>query len=362
MIRQINRCFAQEPINLGRQKELDIAKGLAIIFMILCHGFEIMSWFFDPTVSSDVSYFILDVVLGGSFAAPVFLFCMGISLAYSRRSSTRDMLRRALSMAGIALLLEVTRTVLPGLLQWLISRDPECIEYVDIFFSVDVLQFATMAVLVIALFRACKIKPAYMVIIAALCSVIGQLLQWVSTGSYVGDIAVGFLWHSREYAYFPLLSWLIIPVCGYAFSHSWQRLQDKEEFFRLVTPVSWIISVAYFVSMVFLGEYYLSGCEYYGQGILDAAFSLVVCLAMIGLGYYLMKWGGCVSDWLASMGNRVTSIYCIHWTIYCFLYVFLFCFAESYVPQWVMLLTGVAVLAVSDRLSHLYVKLKRKGK
>ena len=360
MLSQIKSCFVKAPINLGRQKELDIAKGIAIIFMVLCHGFEIMSCFFDPEISSDAAYFVLDVVLGGSFAAPVFIFCMGISFAYSRKSSAKDMFRRAVKTAGIVLLFEIARTALPGVLQWVISGDPECIEYVDIFFSVDVLQFVVMAMLVIALFKKLNIKPIVMVMIAAILSVIGQLLQGVTTGSYIGDIAVGFLWHSREYAYFPLLNWLIFPVCGYAFSDLWQRLGDKERFFRLITPVSFIISAAYFASMIFLGEYYLSGYEYYGLGILDAVFALIICFAMIGLGYYLEKWGGRVAHWLSAMGNRVTSIYCIHWTIYCFLYVFLFCFLDNYIPQWVMLTTGVLVLIVSDLLSRLYIKLKKK--
>ena len=316
--------------------------------------------FFNPEISTAFAYFTLDVVLGGSFSAPVFIFCMGISFAYSKNSSAGDMFRRALKTAGIVLLFEIARTALPGLLQWVISGDPECIEYVDLFFSVDIIQFVTMAMLVIALFKKLNLKPYVMVIIAAICSVIGQALQWVTTGSYVGDVLVGFLWHSREYAYFPLLNWLIIPVCGYAFSSIWQRLKDKESFFRLVTPISWIISIAYFGSMVFLGEYYLSGWEYYGLGILDAAFSLIVCFAMIGLGYYLNKLGGRISNWLSSIGNRVTSIYCIHWTIYCFLYVFLFCFLESYISQWWIIPTSILVLASSDWLSRLYKKSKAK--
>ena len=34
MIKKIKNCFAKDPVNLGRQKELDIAKGMAIIFMV----------------------------------------------------------------------------------------------------------------------------------------------------------------------------------------------------------------------------------------------------------------------------------------------------------------------------------------
>ena len=113
MIEKMKNCFRKEPVNLGRQKELDIAKGMAIIFMVFCHSFEILSSFFDPEISTDFAYGILDVVLGGSFAAPVFMFCMGISFCYSRKNSSGDMVRRALSVAVVALLLEIFRTAIP---------------------------------------------------------------------------------------------------------------------------------------------------------------------------------------------------------------------------------------------------------
>ena len=362
MIKKIKSCFANEPVNLGRQSELDVAKGIAIIFMVLCHSFEMLSGLFDPEVSTDIAYFILDVVLGGSFDAPVFIFCMGICFCYSRKNSAADMLRRALSIAGVALLLEIFRTAIPGFLEWLMFGDPECAEYVIQFFCADILQFAALAMITIALFKKMNLKPYVMVIIAVICSVAGQLLQWVSTGSTVGDIIAGFIWHSGDYSYFPLLNWLIFPVCGYAFGSFWQRLEDKESFFRLVTPISWIITVAYFAPMAFIGEYYLSGGDYYGLGILDAVFAFIVCFAMIGLGYYLVKCGGCISDWLRSLGNRVTSVYCIHWTLYCFLYLFLICILEDYISQWVLIPASVVVLVASDLLSRLYVKIKTSKK
>ena len=212
MIKKIKNCFVNEPVNLGRQSELDVAKGIAIIFMVFCHSFEILCDFFNPEISTDFAYYILDVVLGGSFAAPVFMFCMGISFCYSRKNSAEDMVRRALNMAGIAFLLEVARTAIPGFLEWVIFRDPACIGYINLFFCSDILQFATLAMLTIALFKKLKLKQYVMVIIAALCSVAGQLLQWVSTGSTIGDIITGFIWRSNDYSYFPLLSWLILPV------------------------------------------------------------------------------------------------------------------------------------------------------
>ena len=361
MVKAIKNCFVKEQVNLGRQRELDIAKGIAIILMVFSHAFEILAWFFDPEVSMELSYGIFDQFLGGSFAAPVFMFCMGISFCYSRKNSAKDMFRRAWVMVGIAFLLEIARTAIPGFLEWLIFRDPECIEYVYLFFTAEILQFAAMAMFVIALFKKLNLKPAVMVGIAALFSGVGQLLQWVSTGSDIGDIVAGFIWHSYDYSYFPLLNWLIFPVCGYVFGSAWQKLNDKETFFRIVTPISWFITAIYFGSMVIVGEwYYLSGGDYYGLGIGDALFALVVCFAMVGLGYYLNKWCGCISHWLESMGNRVNSIYCIHWTLYGFLYLFLLCTLEDYIPQWWIIPVSILMVAASDLLSRFYKKIKTK--
>ena len=48
MFRQLANCFDEAPVNLDRQRELDIAKGFVIIFMVISHGIEILGWFFDP--------------------------------------------------------------------------------------------------------------------------------------------------------------------------------------------------------------------------------------------------------------------------------------------------------------------------
>ena len=361
MIKLIKKCFAEEQVNLGRQRELDVAKGIAIIFMVFAHAFETLAWFFDPEASMELSYGIFDQFLGGSFAAPLFMFCMGISFCYSRKNSASDMFRRAWVMVGIATLLEVARTAIPGLLEWLSFGDPECIEYVYLFFNADILQFAALAMFVIALFKKLKLKPICMLGIAALFSVVGQLLQWVSTGSDVGDIVAGFIWRSYDYSYFPLLNWLIFPVCGYVLGSAWQRLQDKDAFFRIVTPISWAITAVYFGSMAIVGEwYYFSGGDYYGLGTGDALFSLAVCFAMIGLAYYLDKWCGSIARWLGSMGNRVTSIYCIHYTLYAFLYLLLLFFLEDYIPQWWIVPVSMLMVAASDLLSRFYKKIKTK--
>ena len=48
MFKRIKGCFDNTAVNTGRQRELDIAKGFAIILMSFSHGIEILGWFFDP--------------------------------------------------------------------------------------------------------------------------------------------------------------------------------------------------------------------------------------------------------------------------------------------------------------------------
>ena len=358
MLNQVNGCFDKKPVNFGRQKELDIAKGIAVILMVFSHSFESLVEYIDPGTSTIIAHGVYISVFGGVFAAPVFMFCMGVSFVYSRRNTANDMFHRALNTVGVVVLMEIARTVIPQLMNFSITGDTESLFMMYLAFPADILQFAALAMFVIALFKKLNLRPITMVIISIICSIVGQLLQGVSTGSLAGDIVAGFIWHTYEESYFPLLNWLIFPVCGYAFGDIWLRLRDKDTFFRWITPISWGVTAVYFASMAVVGKwYYLSGGDFYGLGILDAMFAFVVCFAMIGLGYYIAKWGGHVADWFGSMGIRVTSIYCIHWTIYGFM-IEIVDIMGCTLALWTMVPISISVLIVSDIMSRYYVNLK----
>ena len=353
MFKKVKNCFSSDPVNSGRQREIDIAKGIALIFMTFSHSIEILGWFFDPSISPAVSWHDFDLVIKS--IAPVFLFAMGLSLCYSRKKSASDLFHRGIGMVGLVLLLESFRTVIPSLIEWLIFRDFNSIRYAYQILCVDVLQFASMALLAMALFKKMNLKPWAMLAVSAVLSVIGQLLAGVSTGSTIGDYIVGYLWHSHPTSYFPLLNWLIVPVMGYAFGTLWKHLKDKSTFFSIITPIGGAISVMYYLSMILLGKwYYFSGENYCGLGIFDAAFMFIVFLTILGAGYYLAGYKqGFV--WLASMGKRVNSVYCIHWTIYALLYLTLrSTVVDNYVPMWAVIPVGILVLLLANIISMFY--------
>ncbi|MDO4732451.1 MAG: heparan-alpha-glucosaminide N-acetyltransferase domain-containing protein [Bacillota bacterium] len=358
----LRNCFSKEIVNITRQSEIDIAKGLCVILMVFTHAFENVAWFFDPEVSSVVFDNLFNKIIGNSFGAPLFMLCMGISFCYSKKNDTADLLKRAAKMLVMAFSLEILRTAIPGLLEWLIFRDPECIEYVYYFFAADILQFATLVFLTMALFRMLKLKPLAMLFIAALASVAGQLLCGLRVDSVIANTAVGYLWYSGEMSYFPLLNWLIFPICGYAVGNLWMHLRDKDKFFRITTPILTVISVIYFSSMAIVGEwYYFSAGNYCGMGLLDALFTMISAFSVIGISYLLFKHTRKLRKLLAAMGERITSIYCIHWTIYGFLYLgILLVIGDAYLPRWSVLPVGIAVLLLSNYLSALYARYKSR--
>ena len=76
-----------EPIkpSKDRQVELDIAKFLAILFMILNHCLMVTKGFNNSI--SKATDMIIGHLLGCPFSAPVFMFCMGVGIVYSRACS-----------------------------------------------------------------------------------------------------------------------------------------------------------------------------------------------------------------------------------------------------------------------------------
>jgi uncharacterized membrane protein len=357
----IGNCFDKQPVNMGRQRELDIAKGIIIILMVFSHAIEIVGWFFEPHAADGFFWYGFDRLIKGS--APVYMICMGINLCYSKRQAVKDLVRRAMNMLGMVVLLEFSRAFLPCLIEWLIFRDPASMNYANEIVCVDILQFATLTFLAFALFKWLRLGFVPMLAISAVCSIAGQLLQGVSTGSVVLDRIAGFFWNSNPTSFFPFLNWFIVPVIGYGLGKLWMRLKDKDAFFKLVTPISIVITAAYYFSMLLVGRwYYFSGEDYCGIGILDVVFMTVIFFVVVGGAYYLSKRQCIVTRYFDSIGQRLTSVYCIHWTIYCFLYLALLCVLRGrYMPLWSVPFVAAAVLVVSDLCSRFYktVLLKR---
>ena len=155
--------------NVERVRAFDLARGLAIVFMIGVH--VLWHWGAPDTWTSPIGQVIS--FLGGPTAAPVFMFLMGASLAFSSRTSFRSLAVRGLWLLWLGYLLNFLRGVIPaylGLQAGVITQDqiaPFTLPWLAT--TVDVHHMAGLSLIGIAALRAGVGRPGWLWLVRGSC-------------------------------------------------------------------------------------------------------------------------------------------------------------------------------------------------
>lgn len=366
MFTAIKSSFSVKEINTGRQPELDIAKGFAILFMIWTHVFEELSPNSEGTLVT-----LVRNILGGPFAAPVFMICLGIGISYSQKNTPKNLLRRGFTLLGIGLLLNVFRYVLPDLIKYALSNENKYLDATFSLFSVDILQFAGLAFIFFALAKNLKLKNSILLLIGVFASILGMILRRVSTGNYVADQFVGFLWGTDTETYFPFLNWIIFPITGLIFGSLLKRCKDKRNFYMSISPICGGLMVIYLILTIHHGFMFSSSGSYYFLGLLDAIFFIILTLAIFGVNYAILQMFPRVSfQPFMRWSKNINAIYCIHWSLLGLLGIVMqFLIKSSTLHFYQSTLIAIILLIISDRMAVCYLdrikpksfKLKKQG-
>ena len=335
--------FSKEEVNTGRQWSFDFAKFVAIVGMVLVHTF-IYIWNEDGL--EEGFQYRLNNIYGGVLAAPVFMFAMGVGVAYSRRTDGRTMFLRGLKLLGAGYLLNAVRC-LPQLLLWKAGYGEQhygwFIEEVNLF---DILQFAGVAFMLFALLRWLKASPTAILLVGLALSVFGTFVRSVDMGStwanllcypFIG-IHVGDIWTS-----FPLANWFIFVAAGY-----WMGK---------VTPVAGFL---FAVCMIFLmtnatGMFSDASDDlFYYLTPFDAFVCIMGALLVAGIGHFIMPHEPhIVQNEVRRISTDVTRIYLIHWVFVCYLVGRLMDGLLDLYPNDVfLLLVGFCILIASAWLTR----------
>ena len=122
MVQKIRDQLADEPVNCGRQLDVDIAKAEMVLMLPFIHC--IIECTTDEGLNSGIPY-LFDTIIGGPFSAPMYLFAMGIGLVYSRKVKFEQQIKRGLTLIGIFYLSNTCRFLIPYLIGYKISGDRE---------------------------------------------------------------------------------------------------------------------------------------------------------------------------------------------------------------------------------------------
>lgn len=316
--------FSKEPVNTGRQPEMDFAKCLAIVFMVFVHVLICC----PTTVPAHSPYDLIVNFLGAPPAAPVFMFCLGVGLVYSRHSTPNLLVRRGLWLWFLGYLLNFLRGTLPLLVgaSWIDPATPllggASVQQVALrhLFMVDILPFAGLAFLFFALVKQFRLSNVALIFISLGLGLLEQLIPRFDTGNHFLNNAVGlFVWMNHD-TDFPFLSWIHYPILGYLFAWVLIRCQDKKRFYCFLFFAG---GLAFVSSTLLFHKYgldlrgFIDGELYYAQDFFHVSWCLFFIFMWLGLLYFVSRYitEGFLLNVVKRWSKNLNAMYIVHWVI-----------------------------------------------
>lgn len=358
------------PINY-RFKDFDLARGIAIIFMILQHSFWVFGKY--PTTNSFDSISIEIAITLGGISAPVFMFLMGLFFGFKKEKSIKYGLTRGVKLIGLGYVLNIFRFVIP----FSIGTELMLIDYPVLFegfpspiweiFFLDILQFAGLALIILTLIKKyCREKESYSFIIAMLAIFLALFSSFFITNSPL-DFFLGYFW-SNSYSGFPLFPTLFYPMIGLIIG---QRLRkrdflknniiEKVQFHALILTLIGILTagfVVYFLISIFIVQIEMSiTLELTERVFLTPCLMLLFFLLIFPLFNIIVseRAKNPIFNYIYFLSKHITVIYIIQWILIGWSILI---FKVQLFSAIVCALLFLFIMFLTSALSFLYVKTK----
>lgn len=299
-----------------RIRAFDLARGLAVVFMILVH--VLWHWGAPSTWGTPVGLVLS--FLGGPPAAPVFMFLMGASLAFSSRASFGSLAGRGVVLVAGGYALNLFRGVLPatlGLQAGVVTAD-EIAPFTPVWLltTVDILPLAGLSLVVMAALRA-AVRPGWAWLAIAAAVVLAA--PWVRGSTDHLPILGALLtpvWGGAPNVYYAVFPWLVYPLVGAVVG---QRVAGAADRARTLREVGWIgvVATALGIGLIALTRPALDVRTYWDSPPVLAFAILGFVIAWMRACDLVVRRVGDrgVIRLLERAGRRVTALYVIHWLI-----------------------------------------------
>lgn len=359
--------FSKNNVNNERQIFIDVVKTFSILFMVMVH----IAMSGCDMHSIPIQNYIICVLLGGIYAAPVFMFCMGIGITYSRSGNDPSLLvRRGGKLYLQGVLLNTARSLVIGLFAALIFSNKEMISIsITNFLMLDILFFAGISFMLIALLKKLKLNEVWIFLIALLMSGIGFILDGISVSNPILEYVVAHFVHVEHKFVLgcnPLLTWFLFPAGGMLFGKILRHCTDTSKLFRMVTPTATAIAAIYLGYSIGFGKSFYAkmtdetALMFKAMPIIDGIGTLFVIVSFIGICYYLTAlMPERMKTWFSNTSNDITRIYVIHWLILNS-FVYFVVLPMGALPGLLVYPCTVALFVVSSLLARL-LKNKKQG-
>lgn len=342
-------------MNSKRQYEIDIAKGLAIVFMVLVHTIEYFYTGKNPTNQAIAEF------LGSPFAAPVFMFTLGVGVNYTRDSSPKHFARRGCHMLIMSYVYNLLVYATPYIIRYFQTGDSEYFDTAVVeFLNVDILQFAALTFLTFAIIKKFRLNTVQIIVYAAAVSLLGQFLTYgvILPDGWIRSI-LGLFWGSNEASFFPYSSWIAFPLVGYVFGEVLIKCEDKKRLYRKIAAAA---IPTYFLMMAIAAYYVIDFGQltgdyqvaYYHMGIYGNICFLAFVFGWLSICYlislYIPKG---ILAYLTKICKNITKIYVIQYVLIIYSYVFI-AGEENNLNFIQSVLLFVLFFILSDKIADLY--------
>lgn len=307
-----------------RLDAVDLARGLAVFFMIAVHVLEVYA---NKEVTSSVFGEVVGF-LGGPPAAPVFMMLMGLSFAYSKKKDMRSGIIRGLKIFVSGYTLNFFRGVLPFWVAQIMGfsvtdgMTSEQSNLLNIFLIADILQFAGIALIIMAIIRELNINRVALTIVAFLVAMLSPFLWKIKIEIPVIEQIADLFWGDKplggfmaNMVNFPIFPWITFPLIGMVVGETFARSTDLSKSYKNIGLIGGVIMLTGIAITASNPEYHQNDYYHSRQGamLFMSGFTLLWLYLCNIVNNKISK--NKVFDLLHYWSANVTNIYFIQWVI-----------------------------------------------
>lgn len=302
---------------------LDFAKASSIVFMILIHTMQNLGGEPEDTIG-----YLLDNVMGGFMAAPVFMTAMGIGFGCTRQQNPKHFISRGLNILCLGYLLNLAR-YLPFCIYQIFSGDFTLEHLVLELIQADILHFSGLAMILFGLLKKLNLTDTKILIAAVAMSLINTAIPMITSESLLLNGTLGhfiFVNYPLHYEglimYFPLFGWFIFPAIGYWLINRLNDPEKTEKFFKIALIPCLVVCIGaslfeYKNNLFMMGESYML---FYRMITIDAAISLSYVIFCFAFFFFICKFlcknsFDKILNGVSSFSNALNLIFMIHWVL-----------------------------------------------
>lgn len=289
-----------------RNQVADLLKGFAVIFMIQVH---ITENFLIEKLHNE-SFGIISFLLGGTPAAPVFMFLMGFFISTNKEFLFYFERGVILFLIGILLNIGLNLSFLIHYFQnQIIGENP-----LDYILSVDILPFAGLSLIIIGLIKEAFGSRYYLYLILGLSlAIVSDFIAPLSNNLNMSlKYLLSFVYGISDWSYFPLIPWLFYPMIGFSFRLFSEKYKSNNKMFFIIIATIILILLAKksFDQIIVLKKYYHHG---FFLAIWNLSFMIIWTYIISVLEKYAGK--TIILTFIKWLGKNVTTVYIIQWLI-----------------------------------------------